>query len=161
MSASQATAELEPAGRIIVGVDGSEPSKTALRWAMFMASALSCDVRALVACESTTEWSGTGWATKPTDWDRGEATVSTLRQTVHEVLGDELPANITAGRREGGAAKVLLAASEDARMLVVGSRGHGGFAGLLLGSVSTACAEHAACPVLVVHGDTPPPPAQV
>ena len=159
MSTSPETTALEPANRIVVGIDGSEPSKIALQWAMFMATALECDVRALVACEPTTEWSGTGWATKPTDWDRGDATVNRLRHTVHEVLGDELPSNITAGRREGGAAKVLLAASQDARMLVVGSRGRGGFAGLLLGSVSTACAEHAACPVLVVHGDTPPPPA--
>jgi len=52
---------------------------------------------------------------------------------------------------------VLLEVSSGARMLVVGSRGHGGFAGLLLGSVSAACAEHGDCPVLVVHGTTAPP----
>lgn len=158
MTTTSETSALEPAGRIVVGIDGSEPSKNALRWAMFMSAALDCDVRALVACESSPEWSGTGWATRPTDLDPGENTVKKLRATVHEVLGDELPPNITAGRRQGGAAKVLLAASQDARMLVVGSRGRGGFTGLLLGSVSTACAEHADCPVLVVHGDTPPPP---
>ena len=62
--------------------------------------------------------------------------------------------------REGGAAKVLLEASEGAVMLVVGSRGHGGFAGLLLGSVSANVAEHAGCPVFIVHGDQPPPPAR-
>jgi len=54
---------------------------------------------------------------------------------------------------------VLLEVSDGARMLVVGSRGQGGLAGLLLGSVSAAGAEHAACPVLVVHGTTLPPPS--
>ena len=65
-----------------------------------------------------------------------------------------------AGRRlvnEGGAAGVLLDASQGAIMLVVGSRGHGGFTGLLLGSVSANVAEHATCPVLVIHGDQGPP----
>jgi nucleotide-binding universal stress UspA family protein len=61
---------------------------------------------------------------------------------------------------EGGAAKVLLDACDGAVMLVVGSRGHGGFAGLLLGSVSANVAEHASCPVFIVHGHRPPPPAR-
>jgi nucleotide-binding universal stress UspA family protein len=56
-----------------------------------------------------------------------------------------------------GAAKVLIDASQGATMLVVGSRGHGGFAGLLLGSVSANVAEHASCPVLIIHGHQPLP----
>jgi nucleotide-binding universal stress UspA family protein len=51
---------------------------------------------------------------------------------------------------------VLLDESDGAQMLVVGSRGHGGFMGLLLGSVSASVAEHATCPVLVLHGNEPP-----
>ncbi|MDD0857766.1 universal stress protein [Arthrobacter alpinus] len=53
----------------------------------------------------------------------------------------------------GTPARVLMEHSKSAQMLIVGSRGHGGFAGMLLGSVSSACAEHAGCPVLVVHGE--------
>jgi nucleotide-binding universal stress UspA family protein len=83
-----------------------------------------------------------------------------LDDTVLAVFGDQPPAGLQRQVREGGAAKVLLEAGEGAIMLVVGSRGHGGFAGLLLGSVSANVAEHASCPVLVIHGDQAPPPAR-
>jgi nucleotide-binding universal stress UspA family protein len=59
---------------------------------------------------------------------------------------------------EGGRAKGLLDARHGALRLIAGSRGHGGFAGLLLGSVSANVAEHASCLALIIHGDTPPPP---
>jgi nucleotide-binding universal stress UspA family protein len=80
--------------------------------------------------------------------------------TAEAVFGDQPPAGLQRQVREGGAAKVLLDAGESAIILVVGSRGHGGFAGLLLGSVSANVAEHASCPVLVIHGDQAPPPAR-
>jgi nucleotide-binding universal stress UspA family protein len=80
-----------------------------------------------------------------------------LDDTVQAVFGDQPPPELHREAREGGAAKVLLDVSQGATMLVVGSRGHGGVAGLLLGSVSANVAEHAPCPVLIIHGDQPPP----
>ncbi len=79
-----------------------------------------------------------------------------LNEVVHAVFGDVRPSRLRLVVREGDPAQVLLDESKGATMLVLGSRGHGGFTGLLLGSVSAKCAEHAPCPVLVVHGDEPP-----
>ena len=99
-----------------------------------------------------------GWAAVPPDWNPAEDADRVLTGTVEEVFGATKPEGVILTVREGGAAHTLIDISSGARMLVVGSRGHGGFAGLLLGSVSAACAEHASCPVLVIHGSTPPPP---
>ncbi|OZC75284.1 hypothetical protein CH251_11015 [Rhodococcus sp. 06-462-5] len=74
-----------------------------------------------------------------------------LAEATAAAFGTDLPAGLKQVARQGSAAKALLEASHDAEILVVGSRGHGGFVGLLLGSVSSQCAEHAHCPVLVVH----------
>jgi len=147
-------------GRIVVGIDGSEQSQMALRWADFLAREMDCDL------DVTTAWHlypgigfGAGMASMPPDWNPAGYAEDAARRTVEEVFGTNPPPTLRVTAHEGSAAQVLLHASTNARMLVVGSRGHGGFAGLLLGSVSAACAEHAKCPVLVVHGDTPPPPA--
>ena len=145
--------------RIVVGVDGSEPSKHALRWGQSLARMTGTYVEAIAAWELFTGWGAfsAGWAAMPADWNPGDDAEKALAATVDDVFGGQRPPGLRTEVREGNAARVLLEASKGARMLVVGSRGHGGFAGLLLGAVSAACAEHADCPVLVVHGTTPPP----
>lgn len=142
------------AALVVVGVDGSEPSKQALRWARFIARASGAHIQA-VAAWYIPPVAVAGW---PSDFDPERDTKTALQDAITDVLGSEPDVSVQQVVVEGNAAQVLIAASEGAYLLVVGSRGHGGFAGLLLGSVSSACAEHADCPVLVIHGDNPPPP---
>jgi nucleotide-binding universal stress UspA family protein len=140
--------------RIVVGVDGSENSLLALHWAAFLAAPIGATVDAVIAWQLPVSY---GWAAP--QWDPHAEMTAVLNESVQAVFGDRPPVPIRAHAREGGAARVLIEASHGAQMLVVGSRGHGGFVGLLIGSVSASVAEHAACPVLVVHGDQGPPGA--
>ncbi|HZC51001.1 MAG TPA: universal stress protein [Mycobacterium sp.] len=145
----------QPAARIVVGVDGSAPSKLALRWADYLARAMGgAQLRAVIAWHVPASY---GWPSYPAHWTPEADAERCLIDAVDEVFVGGQPLGMDLAVREGGAAKVLLEQSRGASMLIVGSRGHGGFTGLLLGSVSMACAEHAGCPVLVVHGDAPPP----
>jgi nucleotide-binding universal stress UspA family protein len=144
-----------PRPRVVVGVDGSEQSKQALRWAAHYAATVGTCVDAVAAWQYPT---GYGWSPVPLDWNPGQDIEKTLTETVDEVFGAQRPAGLRLTVREGNTAEVLLGASTGALLLVVGSRGHGGFAGLLLGSVSANVAEHANCPVLVIHGNQNPPP---
>ena len=151
------TQQTAPTGRhVVVGVDGSEPSKQALRWAQFLAQATASTIEAVAVWQPYIAYGG-GWATVPADWNPAQDAETNLTATIEAVFGQHRPAGLELTVREGTAARVLLDASQGAQMLIVGSRGHGGFTGLLLGSVSATCAEHATCPVLVIHGDTPAP----
>jgi nucleotide-binding universal stress UspA family protein len=141
-------------GRIVVGVDGSPSSQQALRWGARAAAAFGAGLDAVTAWDFP---AGYGFGSVPSDWDPAQDMRTVLDQTIQAVFGDQPPAGLRRLVNEGGAARVLLNASQGAIMLVVGSRGHGGFAGLLLGSVSANVAEHASCPVLVIHGDQDPP----
>ena len=133
--------------RIVVGVDGSPSSTNALRWADRLASAIDARIEAVFAWEYPPTWPDDG------NWQPDVAASKRLQEAIDEVFGAHRPKGLEAETRRGDARDVLLDAARDAEMLVVGSRGHGGFYGLLLGSVSAACAEHARCPVLVVHGN--------
>ncbi len=136
-------------GRIVVGVDGSEPSKEALRWAARLAPGLGATIEAVIAWEFPTNF---GWAVEAGDWRPDHDAGVILEETLTDVFGSTRPPGLVASVQEGRAASVMLEAARDADMLIIGSRGHGGFTGLLLGSVSAECAEHSSCPVLVVHG---------
>jgi nucleotide-binding universal stress UspA family protein len=138
--------------RIVVGVDGSEDSIRALRWAARLAPVFDSDIEAVVAWFDPRQsgWSpGWGYLTAGMD-PQGDAE-KILAAALEEAFSDSRPSRLHSVAEKGSAAKVLLDRSAGARLLVVGSRGHGGFAGLLLGSVSAKCAEHAKCPVLVIH----------
>jgi nucleotide-binding universal stress UspA family protein len=141
--------------RIVVGVDGSEHSRNALRWAAHLAQVFGARLDAVTAWEYP---AALGWSVVPDDWDPAQDTAQILQQSVADVFGDAPPAGLQLHVQEGGSAKVLIDASQGANLLVVGSRGHGGFTGLLLGSVSANVAEHAPCPVMIIHGHQGPPP---
>lgn len=134
-------------GRIVVGVDGSESSKQALRWAARLAAADGSRIEAITA------WDYPQAYNSPVDpnWRPDLDAQTILDDTLREVFGDDRPTGLAPIVRHGPPRTVLIEASQGAEILVIGSRGHGGFAGLLLGSVSSACSEHAHCPVLVLH----------
>lgn len=140
------------APRIVVGVDGSEPSKAALRWAADQAELMDGVVDAIFAWEFPTSWYGLvpPTDTKPADYQ--EQARKLLDGVIDEVLGPKQPVEIRPRSAQGHPAAVLLNAAAGARLLVVGNRGHGGFAEALLGSIGQHCVQHAPCPVVVVRG---------
>lgn len=135
------------AGRIVVGVDGSPCSILALQRARKMAEALEIGIDVLVAWQYQS-YMGEGFAG---DFHPDEDAKQIATDSIAAAFGEDVPVDITCSARQGSPSQILLEASREAEMLVMGSRGHGGFMGLLLGSVSAQCAEHAHCPVLIVH----------
>jgi nucleotide-binding universal stress UspA family protein len=137
--------------RIVVGVDGSEQSKDALRYAARLAGPLDASLEVVGAWHVPISY---GMAGPALDWDPKVDITKCVTQVVDDVFGPDRPADLAIVVVNGNAARILIERSRGAAMLVVGSRGHGGFAGLLLGSVSAVVAEHAMCPVLVMHGSS-------
>ncbi|MFF8831928.1 universal stress protein [Streptomyces sp. NPDC015131] len=148
------------AGRIVVGVDGSEPSLRALRWAARQAGLTGDALEAVMAWE----YPPTGWAgpapglspappVLPPETDPEEAARDTLDAAVTAALGASAAASVDRRTVAGPAARTLLERAEGAELLVVGDRGHTGIKAALLGSVSRHVTHHAPCPVVVVRGD--------
>lgn len=134
--------------RIVVGVDGSEASIEALRQAQSLAVPLGAQVMAVAYWEFPQVYGG--YVAMGID-NFEEAAGQVLKESLDKAFGPELPDNVASRVVRGHARESLIEASREADMIVLGRRGHGGFGGLLLGSVSSACVAHAHCPVLVVH----------
>jgi nucleotide-binding universal stress UspA family protein len=144
---------------IVVGIDGSPRSRRALRWALEASVAGGDRVRVVHA------WHVPYLALSPLSGAelRLEELEERTRAEVRAIVAEETPAVAGHGPVEvavvcDGPALALIAAGEQADLLVVGSRGMGGFAGLLLGSTSQQVVAHAPCPVVVVPEDWGPEP---
>jgi len=137
---------------IVAGVDGSEGSKEALRWALGEAELRGATVRAVHAWTLPIAFGGPYMPPQPYDGpELRDHAQAALDAAVDEVAGKARPVAVEKVVEQGSAADVLVRAAEGADLLVVGSHGHGGFAGLLLGSVSQQCAQHAPCAVVIVR----------
>ncbi len=143
-------------GGIVVGVDGSEHSLEALRWAV--AEARLRGSRIHVVGTFSTPVMSTGYEVAvPDPTDLQAASETMLAAAVDSVRsgGGLDGVQIDSEVLEGHAGERLIALSRDAELIVVGSRGRGGFMGLLIGSVTTYVVHHAHCPVVVVRHETP------
>ncbi len=136
--------------RIVVGVDGSPSAMAALRWTILHAELTGCAVEAVTAWRLPSRYGFAPVTDRATDFE-GDAR-KVLADALNEVSSVEPDVIIRSSVVEGHPAEVLVRAARGADMLVVGSRGHGGFAGAVLGSVSQYCVHHAPCPVLVIRG---------
>lgn len=140
----------EKSKRIVVGVDGSEPAERALEWAAREAKLRDASLEVVTVWETPIVFAGTGAPMVPSVRDAVEARAEeTADHAARRAAA--LGALATARAVEGHASSVLTDLAGGADLLVVGSRGRGGFGSLLLGSVSTQCAHHATCPVAIVR----------
>lgn len=136
-------------GVIVAGVDGSPSSRRAFDWALRQADATGMSIVAVLAWRAPTGYGTGALVAQGVDWAE-EARI--LLESIVAPAAAQWP-QVSVEQRfvEGHPAAVLLEQARGADLLVVGSRGHGGFAGTLLGSVSNHCVHHATCPVVVVH----------
>jgi nucleotide-binding universal stress UspA family protein len=141
--------------KIVVGIDGSEASKDALRWAVEDARARGAEVVALHAYEVPVP-APDAIPAPPVDLpalvvETHARALQLVTDLVDEVVGNAVTVDVVPLAVEDAPARALLDVARDADLLVVGSHGLG-VRGLFLGSVSLECAHHAACPVLIYRG---------
>ena len=135
---------------ILVGIDGSESSRAALRFALAEARQRGTSVRAVGVWHVPVTAYGSAFV--PANLTLREDLETAARDGLQRAIADAAAADveIETAVKEGQPADVLLKEAQAAELLVVGSRGLGGFRGLLLGSVSQQCAHHAPCPLVIV-----------
>lgn len=147
-------------GVIVVGIDHSAGAKAALRFALEEARLRQATLRVVHAWQygyiGAAGLEGFLPAAEGELEDFRQGAAAALDETLREVVGDQDDVAIERRVDQGAPAAVLVEESQGAELLVVGSRGHGGFAQLLLGSVSQQCAQHASCPVVIIRGHTGP-----
>jgi nucleotide-binding universal stress UspA family protein len=153
--------------KIVVGVDGSAGATQALEWAVSEAGLRKASLHVVHAWRAPLvdaipdAWVIGAPTIGPTDEEVYEHLAAAARKLLDEALDQaralEPELEIVGELAEMRAAPALLSAAADAELLVVGSRGRGGFKGLLLGSVSAQCVHHAPCPVVIVPGSAQEP----
>jgi nucleotide-binding universal stress UspA family protein len=140
---------------IIVGIDGSDHSRRALEWAVKEAAIRHAPLTVLVVQPAIAGYTGSAVA-YPGDAALADQARKTAQEETDQVLagvGGSGPESVTVQAAIGIPAAVLIAASQGADLVVVGSRGSGGFRELVLGSVSTQVTHHAHCPVVVIPAE--------
>lgn len=137
-----------PVKPIVVGVDGSEGSIEALRKAAEIAALTDAPIEAVTAWQFPIAYDRT-MTIHP--WEPEGEAEKIVSEAVEAAFPEGRPERLSLVVIAGPPAAVLIRRSEDASMLIVGRRGRGGFAGMLLGSVSAACAQHGHCPVLIMR----------
>jgi len=138
---------------IIVGIDGSGHSQRALEWALKEAALRRVPVTVLTVHQAVRDNLGFV-ASYPGDADltaKAEAAAQAETEKVLAALGSSRPESVTVSGVNGIPARELIKAGEGADMIVLGSRGMGGFSRLLMGSVASQVAQHAPCPVVIVR----------
>lgn len=134
--------------RIVVGYDGSTDSDLALAWATRESKVLGASLELISTWEMPT---GLGWSGIPSNYNPAADVQPALDKAMESVRVAHPEITITALVVQGPPGPTLVEASRGASLLVVGTRGHGELAGLLIGSVSQYSIAHAHCPVVVIR----------